>query len=206
MYKRQVPITIYILIIHSARCEEEEQNLAQANLKLKKLRKEADFQLKQLQKIQSGEQDTDTKDEGNQVRAKEKLFEIYRTFFPKILELRFKREIPPLLREAAIQGFGVDCGVILEIPSQKTGQVQIRAHWGFQAPGGIEALLAPFTQGEMIRETSDNKTSLEPEAIKRKPLLFEEFDNFSEVVFPPVQLLPIVIAGKTVFVLSLIHI
>lgn len=198
-----VPFSIFLLVLHSARCQEEQQNLDRAELELKSLRADAEVRLKALQKLQSGELEEEKEDQHDQLQQKNQVFEIYRAYLPRVLDLRYKREIPPLIREVATQGFGIEAGVIFEIPAQKTGEVQVRSHWGFDAPEGPEALLAPFGKGELVRETADTKNPLEPEAIQRKPVLFEEFDKFSETVFAPVQLAPLMVLGRTNYVVIL---
>lgn len=196
------PLTAFMLILYSARVEELRTRRDQAYARLKVLRNDCNDRLRDLKKLRSGEQEDEARTtQAESIQIKERTLEIYQEIFPRILQIRFKREIPPILQHATQQCFGLRCGVIYEIPPEKTAEVQIRARWGMDESEKTLATLTRYSRSDLVRTCDDSRTPMQPDFIKRKPNLYEEFDVFSKEIFPIECLVPCVVLGKTMFVL-----
>jgi hypothetical protein len=195
------PLTAFMLILYAARLEELRTRRDQDYARLKILRSDTDDRLKQLRKLRSGEIEETNAGQVEALREKELTFEIYQEIYPRVLKARFKREIPPILQFAAEACFGLECGVIFEIPQEKNAEVQIRAQWGLPDSPETTEQLTRYARSDLVRTCDDSRTPLQPEFIKRKPNLYEEFDTFSKDIFPIECLFPCVVLGKTMFVM-----
>lgn len=196
------PLTAFMLILFSARLEELRTRRDQAYARLKVLRNDSNDRLRTLKKLRSGEEEPTQVQQAENIRVRHLTFEIYQEIFPRILQIRFKREIPPILQFASQECFGLQYGVIYEIPPEKTAEVQIRAQWGVdEGDETIRETLVRYARSDLVRTCDDSRNSMQVDFIKRKPNLYEEFDVFSREVFPIECLFPCVVLGKTMFVM-----
>lgn len=196
-----VPLTMFMLMLFAARLEERNTAKEQAYARLKVLRNDSNDRLKDLKKIRSGEMEEAAAGQAESIRQKKVTFELYQELYPRILRIRYKRDIPPIIQQAAQNGFGLQAGVIYELPEEKTGEVQVRARWGIpEGQAAIDEALARFATSDLVRTAGDSRAPLQIDVIKRKPNLYEEFDEFTEALFPLEFLAPVVVLGKSLFV------
>lgn len=195
------PLTAFMLILFAARVEERKTFKDQAYARLQMLRNDSNDKLKMLKKMRSGETEDQHRGQEDTIRSKKLIFEIYQELFPKILRIRYKRDIPPILQQASQQCFGLSSGVIYEIPPEKTGEVQIRSRWGLEEGPRVDEALARFARGDLVRTCSDSRAPMQPDQIKRRPNLYEEMDQFAEALFPIECLYPCLLLGRTAFVM-----
>lgn len=195
------PLTMFMLMLFSARVEERNTAKEQAYARLKVLRNDTNDRLKELKKIRSGEMEEASAGQAEAIRQKKITFEVYQEVYPRILRIRYKRDIPPIIQQAAQQAFGLGAGLIYELPEEKGGEVQVRASWGLhEGHAPTDEAVAKFATSDLVRQCADSRGPLQPDAIKRQPNLYEEFDEFAEALFPLEFLAPVVVLGKSLFV------
>jgi hypothetical protein len=195
------PLTMFMLMLFSARVEERSTGKEQAYARLKVLRNDSNDRLKELKKIRSGEMEEANAGQAEAIRQKKLTFEVYQEVYPRILRIRYKRDIPPIVQQAAHQAFGLEAGLLYELPEEKGGEVQVRAAWGIsEGQASVDEAIAKFASSDLVRVCADTRAPLQPDAIKRQPNLYEEFDAFAETLFPLEFLAPVVVLGKTLFV------
>lgn len=194
------PLTMFMLMLLSSRTEERNTAKEQAYARLRVLRSEADDRLKLLRKIRTGELETTSDGQEDVVRNRKTTFDIYQELYPKILKIRFKRDIPPIVQEALHGAFGMEAGVIYELPPEKGGEFQLRARWGVPDEAAATEALARFATSDLVRRTADTRAPMQPDVIKRQPNLYEEYDEFAAALFPLDFLAPVVVLGRTTFV------
>lgn len=194
------PLMGLMLILHSTRVDERKSGKDQAKARLDTLRQDTTEKLNLLKKMRSGELEKGATEQEEILKAKRATLELYRELFPPILRIRYKRDIPPLIQSAAQDGFGLGAGVVYEMPEDKAGEPHIRALWGLEKSTAIEELLRKHAKGDLVRVTAETRSPLQLDAIKRQPNLFEEHDQMAGKLFAPECLLPVLLLGKTLFV------
>ncbi len=195
------PLTTFMLVLFSTAVEQRRTEKEHAQAHLQKLRSEASDLLNHLNKMRSGEMEKGAQEQEKILATRKSCFEFYQEIFPRVLQIRFKRDIPPLLHVSAEQGFGLQAGIVYEIPEDKRSEIYVRASWGLPKTAQAEAAVARFAKGDLVRRCSDERAPFDMEAIKRQPNLYEESDQFAKELFPIETVAPVLLLGKTLFVM-----
>lgn len=195
------PLTAFTLVLFSNAVEEQKTAKEHHTASLKKLRKDSSFLLDQLKKLRSGELDQGAEDLEKQLTSRKACFEIYREVFPEILRIRYKRDIPALLERVCQQGFGLQAGILYEIPEDKQSEVLVRAQWGLAKTPKVEEAVARYAKGDLVRRVADERAPFGLDQIQRQPVLFEEYDEFAKDLFTIETVIPTLLLGRTLFVM-----
>ena len=176
---------LFFMLLLFGRLDRISVDHATAATDLKSLNEEAARVSKSIEKTARGE--------GNEAStiSPSSNYALYRRALSELFSVRARRDVPGYLVRTLREGFGMDRGVVLEVPA--TGEAIVRELWGdglSRTGAGMAAFKVPGGLVEMVREKSG--AVLESELRGAGP--HEEFvDQMAPTGFEPLSIFPLMV-------------